>query len=195
MEEIAYIGDISKNDASVLARLASGALRILEFGPGASTQVMRHHASDETQMISTDHNQEWLDHQNGLLSEVGVKGVVQFVNYKSWRQVARSLAPYDLILDDGDDSLRFDFAIGAWDLLAVGGTLLFHDTRRYWEPHCDVQNVCRFIFTKWADIERVDINVDDSNLTAIVKGSRRSYVNWNEVEGRTAHQAGYDPVG
>ena len=38
--QIRYIGDISREDAELLARTAAGARRILEFGAGASTQVL-----------------------------------------------------------------------------------------------------------------------------------------------------------
>ena len=56
---IEYIGDISKADALVLKELAENATAILEFGCGASTQVMSVYTKNR--IISIDTSQEWID--------------------------------------------------------------------------------------------------------------------------------------
>ena len=93
---IPYIGDISKQDAVVLKELAEQSVDILEFGCGASTQVLAAYTSGS--VISVDTAPAWIrktrEHLKRLnLPEVSFCSYDEFV---TWRG-----GPYDLVFNDG----------------------------------------------------------------------------------------------
>src|SRR6267378_847360 len=58
--KLRYIGDISREDAALLARTAAGARRILEFGAGASTQVLAISAPQGAEIVTVETKPEWV---------------------------------------------------------------------------------------------------------------------------------------
>lgn len=183
---IPYIGDISKADAQLLSELAEKSENILEFGVGASTQVLAHYGKN-LMSIETDNN--WIERTKENLKLLGIQKEIVFINYNVF-MTSDIPTTYDLIFDDGADEFRLPFAYKTWDKLAVGGYLLFHDTRR----GKDVQNIADFIVKHSPEIESVFINKDHSNITVIKKKAAEFYENWNEVEGREPWESGYEPV-
>lgn len=181
---IPYIGDISKNDAELLARLAEGAKSILEFGVGASTQVLAKYKAGR--MISMETDPAWIVKTQRNFTRLGIpQEAVDFRPY-----VGFPIDPaerFDLIFDDGVDGFRREFAMKAWPLLSVGGIFCFHDTRRTG----DVLNVCALLGAVSAEVLVVKFNEDHSNITTIVKKQAEHFEDWNVIEKRESWQTGW----
>jgi predicted O-methyltransferase YrrM len=181
-----YIGDISREDARLLARFAAGARRILEFGAGASTHVLAQSAPPGAELVTVETKQEWIERTRRNLVRLGISSKVQFVPYGEFRSAVQG--QFDLIFDDGADKLRGEFAERAWPLLAVGGSLLFHDTRR---PR-DARNALRHVERVFLEVASVHLNQDGSNITVVRKAAPLRYEDWNVVEGRERWEYGHD---
>lgn len=181
---IPYIGDISKADAQILKDLALISTNILEFGCGASTQVIANYCKYNFTSVETE--KWWIERTQENLDLLGIKKGVKFEDYYKFVPEGE----YDFIFDDGTDEFRLPFAFKTWQHLKIGGYLLFHDTRR----GRDVQNISDFIVKHSPEIESVFINKDHSNITVIKKKVAEFYENWNEVEGREPWESGYVPV-
>ena len=179
---IDYIGDISNNDAEVLKDLAKRANDILEFGCGASTQVLAYYTSGT--VVSVETEPSWIQKTGENLIRLNIQSKVYFKSYEQFKTYPEG--PYDLIFDDGVDGYRAEFAESSWKLLKVGGALCFHDTRR----SQDIANVCTFIAAHSPEIESIIINKDHSNITVIRKKVAEFYENWNLVEGKGMDQYG-----
>jgi predicted O-methyltransferase YrrM len=181
---IPYIGDISKNDAELLKNLAEQAESILEFGCGASTQVLSEYS--KLPIISIDTSQEWIDKTKKNIDLLEIKNKPSFYLYNEYMN--QSLVPqFDLIFDDGVDDFRKDFALKIWPCLRVDGILAFHDTRR-WQ---DARNVCHVLEQVYNEVYDVKFNYNHSNITLITKKIKEDWVNWQEVENRLPWQLGW----
>ncbi len=196
MEEqiIPYIGDVSKNDALVLKEMAETHKRILEFGCGASTQVLVHYSKGEF-VESIDTSEEWIKKTINNIDLLGLGGETTFF-MGPYDQFIESLEPvpynvtYDFIFDDGVDYLRREFAVKIWPYLAVGGILAFHDTRR--AP--DFRNVLEVLATFQDEIGRVEFNYKDSNITLVQKKLAAPYSNWQIDEQKEPFEIGYGDI-
>jgi len=176
-----YIGDLSRRDAELLEFYASRARSVLEFGVGGSTQIIAQSISGDATFLSLDTDPRWIAVTRGNLRRLGVEDRCRLLRYEDWSPDAHS---FDLIFDDGESRLRRDFALRSFPLLAVGGALLFHDTRR---PQ-DVRNVLALVEVFFEEIAGVNLNeqIDGaaSNITIVHKKSKEPYVNWNVAEGK-----------
>src|SRR5258706_1824903 len=192
---IPYIGDISKNDAFVLQEYASSADSILEFGCGASTQVMASSVVVDATgivpvIISIDTEPSWIEKTKENLKILGVNKEVHFYDYRDFIDHILIDKPFDFIFVDGVDSLRREFAIKIWPFLQVGGVMAFHDTRR---GH-DFRNVLEVLATFQDEIGEVKFNTLQSNITVIRKKPAAPYDNWQISEKKKPWQLGYgDP--
>jgi predicted O-methyltransferase YrrM len=188
-----FIGDISRQDATVLERYAAASSSVLEFGVGASTQVIAQSVRPGTPFISLDTKQEWIDKTLVFLKRLGVEGRCRMMAYAEWNWAVDKLC-FDLVFNDGSDSLRREFGLRSFPLLQPGGVMLFHDTRRTE----DVRNVLAVVETFHEEVEHVHLNkrIDEvsSNITVIKKKIREPYVNWNAVERRQSWAVGYGTV-
>jgi hypothetical protein len=165
-----YIGDLSRNDAALLHDLARRAQTILEFGAGASTQIIAR-ACDANAVITTlETDAEWIEKTRTNLRRLNITKQVEFVPYKEWVR-----NPGSRIY-----KLRLEFALRAWPLLRVGGLLLLHDTRR----RKDFENVLRFVSKAYLEVASVQFNASSSNLTLITKKTAEPWEDWNLAEGR-----------
>lgn len=183
--KLRYIGDISREDARLLARAAAGARRILEFGAGASTQVLAQSAPAGAEIVTVETKPEWVERTRANLRRLGISREVRFVPYRGfWREVR---GPFEVILDDGIDRLRGDFAERAWPMLAVDGSLFFHDTRR---PR-DARTALRHVERVFLEVASVHLNPEGSNLTVVRKQAPLEYVDWNVAEGRARWEYGH----
>jgi len=186
-----YVGDLSRQDAALLARYARGARAVLEFGVGGSTQIFAQTLSEQASFLSLDTDPKWIAKTRENLRRLGVGDRCQLRRYEDW---APDTVQFDLIFNDGAGRLRRDFAFRSFPLLAIGGALLFHDTRR----RQDIRNVLSLIEIFFEEIEHVHLNehVDgaSSNITVVRKKKREPYVNWNVVEGRPAWAYGHGVV-
>lgn len=182
---IPYIGDISKNDALLLKELAEKSMSILEFGPGASTQVMV--AYTKGTIISVETEPSWIDRCRENLDSLKLPWSLPKVEFKNYYDFDYS-GEYDFIFNDGADEFRLPFAIASWKHLKIGGYFAFHDTRRTQ----DIKRLCVFIEKYSPEIEFVFINRNHSNITVIRKKQAEFYEDWNLDEGRTIEDAGYN---
>lgn len=190
---IDYIGDISRNDAALLERLATSATRILEFGVGASTQVM---ATSGAGMLHTlDTSMEWIKRTEQNLQKF--KPFHRLVTFGWYPSFEYTPPEYDLIFVDGVDRERFNFAFNAWQILAYGGVMAFHDTRRLTpykdETTTDIQKALAIVQRFSPEVRDVELNKDYSNITVIKKRYDGPLLeeDWNFKEGRTPAQRGY----
>jgi Methyltransferase domain len=184
-----YLGDLSSQDAALLAEAAQHTQSILEFGVGASSQIFAQCAPPHAQLTSLDTSAEWIARTATILQTMGLQDRVRFRSYAEWTLAADENC-YDLLFDDGADELRLDFAHRAWPRLKVGGKLIFHDTRR---PR-DYVNVLRFAAEHYLEISAIEANPDASNLSFITKQLPLGYENWNMVEGRSPVMIGWGSV-
>jgi predicted O-methyltransferase YrrM len=181
-----YIGDISREDAKLLSRHAAGARRILEFGAGASTQVLAQTAPEGAQIVTVETEKAWVERTRENLERLGIVREIQFIRYRGfWRSVQ---GPFDFIFDDGIDRLRGEFAERAWPMLAVGGALLFHDTRRA----RDARTALHFVEKVFLEVDSVHLNAEGSNITVVRKQAPLQYSDWNVVEGRARWEYGHE---
>jgi hypothetical protein len=193
---IKYVGDLSKADAYLLARLARESPCILEFGAGASTMIFAQAVSLGGSITCVETSPWWIEATQKKLIELenAVRVMPKF--YTSFDAAFSAdfptiLANVDLIFDDGIDEQRRSFALHTWGCLVPGGAMAFHDTRRI----SDVRNVLALIEAKFESIGDVSFNAEGSNITIVHK--RRvsvRYENWHDVEGKQRWQSGYEPT-
>jgi predicted O-methyltransferase YrrM len=183
---MAYIGDISKEDAALLTATVRDARRIFEFGVGASTQVMARAAPVDADLISLETDPAWIARTRRNFAILGIARPVTFLPYDGWQ--AAVSGEFDVVFDDGVDALRLPFAMAAWPLLRVGGVMMFHDTRR---PG-DMRNVLDLVASAFLSVESVSCNAEHSNITVVRKKAPEPYVDWNLVERRSRWQVGQE---
>lgn len=180
-----YIGDISDRDANILAFLASRYSRILEFGCGGSTQVMAQSLSDGAHLVSLDTDQAWLDRTKRNLDILGVDAAKYTLDhYSGW--LDRHEGPFDLVFVDGVDDQRGVFGRAAWHKLAVGGTIVFHDTRRV----RDMRTCMELAMEHFNEIGDIFMNMDGSNLSGFQRKPLEPYRDWNVEEGNAPWMSG-----
>ena len=169
---IDYIGDISKADAEALSRWATNAKNILEFGCGASTQVMAE--ATKGKITSIDTEPAWIAKTEAHLERQGNRDKVTFHPWGLVPTGERSPEYYDFIFDDGVDHLRRVFGIQAWRELKVGGWLALHDQRR----KADFDNSLAIINEFFTEVGTVHFNHAHSNITFIQKKVNEPWSNW-----------------
>lgn len=170
---IKFVGDLSAEDASVLAEFAYGN-SVLEFGSGGSTQIFAQ-VADSVTSVETDPT--WVEKTRKNVLCLDDPKPVEFVPY----DLFKFDQPYGVIFVDGVPNKRLQFAENAWKCLDGGGFMIFHDTRRF-EYFKEAAWIIQLFF---AEIQRVEVNYRDSNMTVIRKrGEPLHYVNWNETEGK-----------
>lgn len=176
---IPYVGDVSKRDAVLLREFAECCHTILEFGVGASTQILAAYTRGSVDSVDTDPT--WIEKTRRNLRRLGGSNRVTFHAYAEIPQKR-----YDLVFVDGLWNLRAEFAEKAWPVLAVGGAMLFHDTRR---PK-DVRIVCGLIERHATEIDRIIMNRGNSNITVVTKREPLPLEDYNAIEERTPEQLG-----
>jgi precorrin-6B methylase 2 len=175
---VKFIGDLSLEDADILALYGKRAKRILEFGCGGSTQIFSQCKPDR--LVSIETSQDWVSVTKRRVEKLG--GTVP--DFRPYDFIPMT-EEFDLIFVDGIDELRRDFALGTWKLLAVGGVMVFHDTRRF----RDFQNVAWVAQTYFNEVMTINVNArarnnKSSNMTIMLKKEHEPYVNWNHAEGK-----------
>lgn len=178
---INYIGDLSKQDVNVLHKYAQKQKRILEFGVGGSTQIFAQVAKD-AQIFSVETSNEWVVKTKSNFNKLNIVDNIIYLNYGDNIPINN----FDIIFDDGIDTLRLDFAYRSWKLLKTNGFLLFHDTRR----EQDMLNVSNFLINFYNEIDNIFINIDDSNITIIQKCLPKKYINWQISENEPPEKYG-----
>jgi predicted O-methyltransferase YrrM len=190
-ESLRYVGDLSREDADLLARLAREADRILEYGVGASTQIFAQAATPRTEILSLDTEDHWIDRTRVLLDELVSGHGVRLRRFQRLT-VLDDLAngSFDLVFDDGHEDLRLEFGLVSWRLLGTGGKFVLHDTRR----RGDMGNVLLLAARFFREIERIDLNPGGSSLSILHKCPRKPYFDWNKQEDRAAWEMGEEDL-
>lgn len=173
IKNIRFIGDLSLEDASILALYGKKSKSIIEFGAGGSTQILSQCLPDK--FVSVETSKYWIERTKSNLDKINIKTPPEFKDYGIYGE-----ENYDLIFVDGIDDFRRDFAINHWKVLNFGGVMIFHDTRRF----LDFQNVAWVAQLFYKEISRIDVNYENSNMTIIHKRDPLEYVNWNLNEGK-----------
>lgn len=182
LANIKFIGDLSLQDADLLAKLGKQSKNILEFGVGGSTQIFCQCGPDK--LISLETDLSWINMTTERLEQLVVdKSMYSILEYSELPNITGN---FDLVFVDGIDSLRLDFAIKSWAMLKIGGVMVFHDTRRS-KDFLNVTNLLKQIFL---EVSKIDINVDNSNMTLIHKQPVQEYVNWNRTENKKSYTYG-----
>lgn len=182
LKKIKFVGDLSLEDADLLVYYAQQSPAILEFGVGGSTQLFAQ--CKPKLLISLDTNLEWIEKTKSRVAQLKSKTDPQFYFYDDFFSLAQK-PKFDLILVDGIDYLRREFAIEAWSLLDENGVMIFHDTRRFQ----DFQNAAWVAQLYHNEISEIKVNEaasneESSNLTVIYKKKLEPYVNWNLSENK-----------
>jgi hypothetical protein len=180
---IPYIGDISKYDAFLLKKIVEGdnIKNILEFGCGASTQVIA--AYTKAKFASIDTSKKWINKTINNIKLLEINNMPLFYKYNNFDF---SNSNYDFVFDDGIDYLREPFAYKIWSKINVAGILAFHDTRR----NNDMAIVINFIINNITEIEAVVFNCNQSNISLVYKGIVKPYYDWQTEEQRLLWQNG-----
>lgn len=178
LSRVSFIGDLSLQDADILAMYSSRANHILEFGAGGSTQIFAQCCS--TRVVSVETSPEWIEKTKINLNKIEDKCDIHFVDYSTDFPIQ-----FDIIFVDGVDHLRVDFSEKTWRNLRVGGVMIFHDTRREY----DFKNAMQVVLKNFNEISAVEINAKasdgkSSNLTVIYKKNYEGYVDWNQSENK-----------
>lgn len=186
-----YIGDISKQDVMVLANCAQQAHKILEFGVGASTQILCQHKPSLAQLIAIDTNPFWIQRTQSILSELPLNPYTHtFFLYEEWLQKSDELVKdsglFDFVFIDLANEYRLEAANTAWKYLKIHGIMAFHDTRRY----MDMKNVLTLVEKHFLEISQLELNKNSSNITLVHKKIHEPYLDWNVVENRSKWQSG-----
>lgn len=169
-----YIGDISKNDFLVLKEAAMKYTNILEFGVGASTQVILNYTSGR--FVSIDTSQEWIDLTRKNLEYLNINKPLDMLLYNEFKPSPDE--KYDFVFNDGVDNMRSTFGLFIFPYIQVGGVLAYHDTRR----NGDMMNVVELIKKYYNEIDLVEMNKNSSNITLIRKKQYQPYEEWNIAE-------------
>lgn len=171
---IQFVGDLSVQDAKILAYLGKHAPRILEFGVGGSTQIFAQ--CQPEQLVSVETDPAWVARTQDNLQRIdGEWTQPKFVPYDLFDG-----GEFDLIFVDGVPDKRLEFAMRAWPMLAVDGCMVFHDTRRF-EYFREAAWVMQSFFNA---VGNVSVNTGNSNLTVIEKIRPLMYENWNDTENK-----------
>jgi len=172
-----YIGDISKNDFIVLKQAAEMYKNILEFGVGASTQVILNYTSGN--FLSIDTSSEWVDLTKKNLSYLNINKPINMMMYHEFKPSLDD--SYDFVFNDGVDELRLEFGLSIFPYIKIGGIIAYHDTRR----NKDILNVTSLINKYHNEIDLIEVNKYGSNITVIRKKKEEPYEDWNIAEGKT----------
>lgn len=187
-----FVGDLSLQDADVLAKYAKQSKSILEFGVGGSTQIFAQSLPDY--ILSLETNPDWVELTQKKLDMIETKTDVVFCDPENIGDHMQDKT-FDLIFVDGVGELRLEFAMQTWAFLKPGGFMIFHDTRR----GGDFINVCNVAVNFFTEVQRIDVNKAasngvTSNITIITKKIKEEYVNWNYVENKPLWAYGAEPM-
>jgi hypothetical protein len=182
LKDIKFCGDLSLEDADLFMYYGRQSPAILEFGMGGSTQLFAQ--CMPKLFISLDTSPEWMTTTQARLNQIETKTQPEFYVYEDFFKLDTK-PKFDLILVDGVDHLRRDFAVAAWPLLNEEGIMIFHDTRRFQ----DFQNAAWVAHLFHNEVSEIQVNEPasngaSSNITVIYKKRLEPYVNWNYTENK-----------
>lgn len=174
MQQTRYIGDLSPADEDLLCDLSGTHSRIVEFGVGASTQILCDCAQLNAWIESVETDPAWVDRTVANLERLGICRRPDFATWECWLLAAPRVI--DLAIDDGRDDLRDEFARRVWPMIRPGGLLLWHDCR---VKHVNGR-IHGFAHSVYDEVKWLKFSPRGSNMAVIKKRRRLVYENWNE---------------
>lgn len=175
MKGTRYIGDLSRADMQVLAEYAMTHRRVLEFGAGASTQILALRGDQNAAFYCVETEQSWIDRTSDNCRRLGARHPI-YLSWLGWQQLQAQ--EFDLVFNDGLLELRDEFASRAWRMLGEGGSLLWHDCR----AATSSRDIVTFVGENYAEIESVSLSYRESNIAVIRKRVAIREGNWHEHE-------------
>ena len=182
-----YVGDISCQDAKLLEAFGRKSKSILEFGIGASTQILCQCLAPGARLVSLETDPMWIDRTRRNLDSLGIPAATcELLPYQGWTGPCAGRT-FDFIFVDGVDEERDPFARAAYPMLEVGGWILYHDTRR----RKDLRNLVELIMEHHTEVGEVRINFQHSNLSGFQRKLPEPYEDWNVAEKREGWMVGW----
>lgn len=194
-----WVGDLSLQDADLLAMYGKQSDNVLEFGIGGSTLILSQACNS---VVSVETESKWVELVEKRLEQVP-GGHVEFLLFNEYKQfVEQNKLEFDMIFVDCHTSRRLEAVLGSWKYLKEGGRLLIHDTRKSFlnnlnDNHPYVVLFPRLFENLYSEIRQIDFCAsasDDnrSNITVITKGKMPKYVSWQDVEDKPKWSYGSD---
>lgn len=183
-----FIGDLSCEDANLLAKYARTANSILEFGAGGSTQIIAMSKPENAKFLCVETDQKWIDRTRSNLSDIGLLSAVEFVEFEKWVFQVPGVN-YDMIFVDGYKPIRESFFRRWFPWLKVGGHILVHDTRRLG----DLRYLLKCCLEFWMEVDTIQINAENSNISVVTKRHCLPHRNWTQSECREQWESGHEP--
>jgi hypothetical protein len=184
--KIKFIGDLSLEDADILAKYGKQSVNILEFGVGGSSQVLSQCLPEKLICVDTIETggDVWINVTRKRINTLANKTVPDFFDLFDFFKNPPKIN-FDLIFVDGVWWQRQPFADFSWSLLNAGGVMIFHDTRRNY----DFESAADIAKKYFQEIKLIEVNAESSNgkssnMTVLHKKICEPYVNWQETENK-----------
>lgn len=198
LKGLKWVGDLSLQDADLLAMYGKKSESVLEFGIGGSTMIFGQTCKN---VLSIETEPDWIELMQTRLNSIDCQHV-QLMPYSEYLPYLKNSGiTFDTIFVDCHTSRRAATIKHSWRFLKEGGSLLIHDTRKSLK-YKDIQHPYATIFpflfeTHFVDIRKIDIcaeasDGERSNTTVITKGRIPDYVNWQTTENKPQWAYGSD---
>ena len=198
LKGLKWVGDLSLQDADLLAMYGRKSKSVLEFGAGGSTMIFGQTCSN---VFSVETEPDWIELMQKRLNAIGCRHVELMPYSKYLSYLKDSGLMFDTIFIDCHTSKRPAVIKHAWRFLKEDGVLLIHDTRKsskYKHLNHPYATIFPYLFqTHYTNIRSLDFCAEASdgqrsNTTVIIKGMIPEYVNWQDVENKPKWAYGSD---
>jgi predicted O-methyltransferase YrrM len=202
LQNIRWVGDLSLQDADVLAKYGSNSEVVFEHGSGGSTMIF---AQTSKQVFAYEHNPQWVSTVSERIKQLNFQNAIISSDLKG---IVKQISEIDVAFIDGLVPARHKIARIIWSKLKNGGFMLFHDSREF-DPRNkkhtqtsryknDLPALTYLITSEFrGEIENISFNVsasdgEKSNINVIQKNKQPFYVDWQEIEKRPSWCYGTD---
>lgn len=199
---IKWVGDLSLQDADLLAMYGRKATRVLEHGCGGSTMIL---AQTAPSVVSYENVPKWKDVTEQRLANLNLfnSTILAPDTLDSFYSMVKDYT-FNLAFVDGTARDRFAFAQKFWNNISDGGYVLFHDTRRDVSTNRTNRKMYRTDLTAVEILKLFPHEVGEvvfnarasdgvkSNITVIRKEKQPVYTDWQELENKPKWAYGSD---
>lgn len=200
---IKWVGDLSLQDADLLAMYGRQATRVLEHGCGGSTMIL---AQTAPSVVSYENVPKWKDVVEQRLSNLNLHHKAIIIGQNSIEPFYNLVKDYtfDLAFIDGEAKYRVSFIKKLWNTISDEGYVLFHDTRRDINVYKAARKTYRTDLTAIEilklfphEVGEIVFNVRasdgvKSNITIIKKEKQPVYEDWQRQENKPKWAYGSD---
>lgn len=201
---IKWVGDLSLQDADLLAMYGRKATRVLEHGSGGSTMIL---AQTAQQVISLEDNVSWNDVITQRLRNLNLDHKVTVLGHQlsTFINLIKE-HKFDLVFVDGAAKDRVAFIQGTWNSITDGSYILIHDSRYYDDKHITWRGTYRTDLVATEVLRRYPNQIGEvifnakasdgqkSNITIIRKEIQPVYENWQALENKPSWSYGSDQL-